>query len=356
MRAVNLDRWGKFSLSDLFDVRPTKAYKKTNHELFDDAGINPVVVNSSYNNGIGGYTSLPITEDGNILTFSDTTTSKAIFYQERAFVGYPHVQGVYPKIYKEHWNKNTWLFFLAVFKSAAIGQGFDYVNKFTRELALNLEVYLPVTADGTPDWSFMTSYINKVLFIQSNRFSLLRSFDNTLTKVQYQNYHNFSLTEIFDIDMGSKLDMVKMDTTNPEIDFVGRSSENQGVTCKVDRIVNLEPYKAGNLTLALGGAYLGACFVQRNEFYTSQNVVVLIPRDTLSIETKLFIATTIFRESQLHYKAFIDELNRHIKKDFRIILLSLEKAGKIIPDYNYTHNYFQSILNRQRNNIKHLMS
>lgn len=101
--------------------------------------------------------------------------------------------------------------------------------------------------------------------------------------IQYSNPHSFSLSNIFDIDMGPKLDMVKMVTTNPEIDFVGRSSENQGVTGTVNKIEGLEPYKAGSLTLALGGAYLGSCFVQRNEFYTSQNVVVLIPHNPLSL-------------------------------------------------------------------------
>jgi len=143
MKAIKLDGWGKFKLSDLFDIRPTKAYNKVNRELFNESGINPVIVNSSYNNGIGRYTTLPNTEEGNIITFSDTTTSRAIFYQESAFVGYPHVQGVYPKIHKEYWTKEVWLFFLTAFRSAAISQGFDYVNKFTRELALNLEVYLP---------------------------------------------------------------------------------------------------------------------------------------------------------------------------------------------------------------------
>lgn len=355
MRIFDLNGWRKFKLSELFDIRPTKAYKKVNRELFDSDGINPVVVNSSFNNGIGGYTSLPNTEEGNIITFSDTTTSKAIFYQESAFVGYPHVQGVYPKCNKEFWTKKVWLFFLTAFRRAAICKGFDYVNKFTRELALNIEVYLPVTKDGENNRSYMVSYIDRMYSYQSKRFGLLGNCQKGLHIIKYEYFHSFSLCDIFDINMGSKLDMVKMSTTNPEIDFVGRSSENQGVTCKVNRIDGVSPYSAGNLTLALGGQYLGSCFVQRNEFYTSQNVVVLIPRVNLSIETKLFISTTIFRESQLHYKAFIDELNRHIKKDFRIILPSVEKEGRILPDFDLMHKYFSKILDEQRSNIDSLL-
>lgn len=343
-------------MSDLFDIRPTKAYKKTNHELFNGSGSNPVIVNSSYNNGIGGYTSLPNTEDGNILTFSDTTTSKAIFYQEFPFVGYPHVQGVFPKLFKEHWNKKTWLFFLAAFKKAAIGYGFDYVNKFTRELALNMEIHLPVSQNGMIDWIFMSSYIDKMLELQNKRLNLLTAMKRNTNKLSYSNSHPFSLSEIFHIDMGTKLDKVKMSTENPEINFVGRASENQGITEKVNRIAGIEPFKAGNLTLALGGAYLGSCFVQRNDFYTSQNVIVLIPKQELSLETKLFIATTIFKESQLHYKAFLDELNRHIKKDFRIILPSTIEDGVIVPDFKVMHEFFSKILLRQKDNLNSIVT
>ena len=50
----------------MFDIHPTKAYGMTNAQLMDD-GENPVVVNSSFNNGIGGYTTQPITEQGGTL-------------------------------------------------------------------------------------------------------------------------------------------------------------------------------------------------------------------------------------------------------------------------------------------------
>lgn len=148
--------------------------------------------------------------------------------------------------------------------------------------------------------------------------------------------------------MGTKLDRVKMQTDNPEIDFVGRSNENQGVTAKVNRIEGLLPYQAGNLTLALGGAYLGSCFIQKNDFYTSQNVVVLKPKNEMSFETKLYISAVIFRESQLGYKAFIDELNPHIKTDFSIPL-PVTRTGAL--DVRSMETYMKNILERQARNI-----
>ena len=90
-----------FKIGELFDIHPTKRYDLTNNDLFKKNGTTPVITNKSINNGIGGYTSLPATEKGNMITFSDTTTGDAIFYQPDDFIGYSHIQGLYPKKNKE---------------------------------------------------------------------------------------------------------------------------------------------------------------------------------------------------------------------------------------------------------------
>ena len=79
--------WREYRIGELFDIHPTKAYKLTNSGLFTENGKNSVVTNSSCNNGITGYTNLDNTEDGNIITFSDTASHDAIFYQDKPFVG-----------------------------------------------------------------------------------------------------------------------------------------------------------------------------------------------------------------------------------------------------------------------------
>jgi hypothetical protein len=96
MTQIDTSKWKDFEVGSLFDIHQTKAYKLTNSFLFAEDGINPVVVNSSYNNGIGGYTNLPVTEEGGVITFSDTSSVDTIFYQPNPFIGYPHIQGMYP--------------------------------------------------------------------------------------------------------------------------------------------------------------------------------------------------------------------------------------------------------------------
>ena len=175
MKLIKIEEWGTFSIGELFDIHPTKAYKLTNSSLMEEDGFNPVVVNSSFNNGIGGYTNQENTEKGGIITFSDTTSADAIFFQEMDFVGYPHVQGMYPiGKYRDKWTKYSLLFFVSVFRNRALGLNYDYVNKFTRESAKQINLKLPVDKTGKPDFSYMELYMK----------NLENSVSSSLTAIQ----------------------------------------------------------------------------------------------------------------------------------------------------------------------------
>ncbi|GAA7441352.1 restriction endonuclease subunit S [Helicobacter pylori] len=154
--------WQSFKLGDLFEIRPTKAYKLTNSHLFDSNAKNPVVTNSSLNNGISGYSSLEPTEKGNQITYSDTTTSEGIFYQKRPFIGYSHVQGLYPLKYHEFWNEKTLLYIVVAFKKVACGR-FNYGNKFNRKIASGMSIILPTNQHGKIDFHFMHTFINALM-------------------------------------------------------------------------------------------------------------------------------------------------------------------------------------------------
>ena len=161
-KKIDVSGWGEFKVGELFDIKPTKAYKLNNAFLLDD-GNTPVLANSSYNNGIGGYSTLEATEKGNIITFSDTVDANTIFYQEYEFIGYAHVQGMYPKgNYKQQWNSYCLKFFASVFRETALLKGYNYGNKFRRDNAMKMSILLPVTSAGDPDWAYMEQYMREM--------------------------------------------------------------------------------------------------------------------------------------------------------------------------------------------------
>ena len=140
MKRIDTSKWKEFRVGKLFDIHPTKAYKLTNKKLLD-GGNTPVVVNSSYNNGIGGFSTKEPTEKGRMITFSDTVDAYTIFYQDRDFIGYPHVQGLYPiGEYTSCWNEYSLKFFATIFRQKAINNSFDYSYKFRRDIAINRNI------------------------------------------------------------------------------------------------------------------------------------------------------------------------------------------------------------------------
>ena len=52
---------------------------------------------------------------------------------------------------------------MSVFRGVALVKGFDYGNKFRRDIAVELTVKLPITHSGEPDWQYMEEYMKTVM-------------------------------------------------------------------------------------------------------------------------------------------------------------------------------------------------
>ena len=156
---VDTKSWAEFKVGDLFNVRPTKAYKLNRHDLIDN-GPNPVLANSSHNNGISGYTTLECTEKGGFISFSDTTSGgDTMFYQPVPVVGYSHVQGMFPIDVELNEYKAQYL--ISVIR-AHLGGTWNYINKLTRKHMEKLKIQLPVDTNGQPDWNYMEAFMKQI--------------------------------------------------------------------------------------------------------------------------------------------------------------------------------------------------
>lgn len=173
---LNVNNWKEFRVGAMFEIYPTKSYKNMSNDDLDDGGNIPFVINSAENNAIGGFSTLPPTEKGNIITFSDTTDGNTFFYQSEDFIGFSHVQGMHPL--NHEWNKNQYLFLISVLMFHNSGL-FNYGRKMRRDIISNTLIKLPVqyNPDGTPfiddthtyseegyvpDWQYMEDYIKSL--------------------------------------------------------------------------------------------------------------------------------------------------------------------------------------------------
>lgn len=170
---IDVHYWGEFRVGDLFDIHPTKAYKLTNASLLSENGVNPVIANSGFNNGIVGFSDFDCTEKAGVITFTDTAakSSESFFYQIEDFIGYPHVQGMYCKV--RNLNKYEGQFIATVMRNAA-GK-FDFIIKMTREEVSKFTIKLPITQTGEPDWQYMENYMKNIISTMQNNLTLFQA-------------------------------------------------------------------------------------------------------------------------------------------------------------------------------------
>lgn len=229
----------------LFDIHPTKAYKLTNAYLFDEDGTTPVVSNTSENHGRAGFSRLESTEK-DIITFSDTGTKSpdSFYYQEGDFIGYPHVQGMYP--YSEKWNKHSLLYLITLLKKKTAGV-YDYSTKMTRTDILNMSVNLPINDDGSINYLFMEDRIRELeeehirelstyLTVSGlENYKLSKQEKKAITEYNSGNikYNKFKLGEgkerLFDISSPKKRFNANTVRFNGKYPYVARGSLNNGI-------------------------------------------------------------------------------------------------------------------------------
>lgn len=127
--------------------------------------------------------------------------------------------------------------------------------------------------------------------------------------------YNLKLIDLFEVISGNGLDLNKMilmeEWKDNYINFIGRTSKNQGVVARVKLIPEIIPFSSGLITVALGGSMLSS-FVQQKSFYTAEHMKVLKPKKDMSLQEKLYYCICI-KKNDFKYTTFGREADRTIK-------------------------------------------
>ena len=344
---VNIDRWKEFSLSYLFHAEFTDGDNKPNRLLEDDDG-HPLIGATSKCFGCVGY----YQTDTKVFPAKSLTWDRFghCFVQPKSFQTMAHgnVMVLKPKV--DH-SYEALLFVASIINRISQMRDYGYGRTLTLAEFKRSTIKLPALSDGTPDWATMRKRVADLVALSHRNVT---SLDPSELPIFVGDWQEFHLYDFFDIESGSKLDKRKAQLyEGPDFNLIGRSVDHNGIVGHCSTISGIKSYKKGCLTIPLGGRYLGACYVQLDDFYTTQNVDVLIPKFDMSDYVKKFISIVVFRESQLHYEAFVNELNRHIKTDFAI-KLPVDLFGH--PDWQYMDKYISSIQQAQKKRVARLTS
>ena len=95
------------------------------------------------------------------------------------------------------------------------------------------------------------------------------------------------VSKLFVVSYGTNLALNHLTKTNDGINFVSRTSKNNGVSAIVELIHNIEPLESGLITVAAGGSVMSS-FVQPKPFYSGRDIFYLKPIKKMTLQEKIF--------------------------------------------------------------------
>ena len=249
-------------MGELFEINPTKYYRLSNDEIISKNGTVPLISNSSTENGVMGFSNLEPNNKGNTITCSDTTIgADTMFYQEKDFIGYSHIQHLVPKF--KSFNRAIASMIISACR-VATSTLYDYGNKFNRDSMNKTKIHLP-TQNGKIDFAFMESFIaeleaERIAELEAERIAELEAYlsatglqDYTLTKEEEKalqgfegvEFEEFRIEDVLDWQPQKEIDPLKLDNlkdVNQKLyPFYGQATINNGIISYnqlVDEVLN----------------------------------------------------------------------------------------------------------------------
>lgn len=308
-------------VKDIFDLIPGNSFELMDMGKSENANIN-FVSRASTHNGVTGV----VDEIDGCKPFSAGLLTVALsgngvcssFVQTKPFYTAYHVMVLSPKV-KLTFNEKMYYALCIKQNSYRYAWG-RQANKTLKDI--DLPDIIPAWVETTPIVPISTSV------------------KETHHPLEHKNFKEFLLGDIFDVKYGVNLELLNCtvaDFNDPDaINFVARTSQNNGVVAKVKIIDGITPQPAGVLTCAGGGSVLST-FVQTDPFYSGRDLYLLIPKYPMSLFAKLFCCTII--EANKYRFSY----GRQANKTLPTLCLKLPATADGAPDFKYMDAYMKSL-------------
>lgn len=155
---LEIDKWEKFELNELFKIQGSKTTPLLELEEYG-YGKYPYVTTQATNNGIDGFFDF-YSEDGNVLT-ADSAVLGFCSYQALSFSASDHVEKLMPRF---KMNK-----YIAIFLTTILNleqYRYNYGRKCSQYRMKKISIKLP-SKNGNPDFEYMENYIKSLSYSSS---------------------------------------------------------------------------------------------------------------------------------------------------------------------------------------------
>ena len=173
-----------------------------------------------------------------------------------------------------------------------------------------------------------------------------------MSRLEISNWKEFKIGDLFYCETSPSVDKRYLKFEDDGIyDFIGRTSINNGIQGKINRL-NFKPNNKNVFSVTQIGDKI--CQFRENEWYASQNIFILTPKHEKLCEVPLFITTIITKKMKI---IFGKEYNSYptIKTLPEIkISLPVDLSGSI--DFNYIKTFLDNVSSKAFNSLKNMMN
>lgn len=287
-----------------------------------------------------GFSNLDANNKGNTLTCSDTTMgADTMFYQEKDFIGYSHIQHLVPKF--TPFNKSI---ASAIISASRISTAkkYDYGNKFNRAEMNKTKILIP-TKNGKIDFEFIQRIISS---IEVERISKVENYliengirDYELTSKEKQAIENykdlkwqsFNLENLFGKSTRGKR-LKSADRISGALPFVTAGETDEGVSDFIGN--NVTEFSANTTTIDMFGSAK-----YRNYKYGGDDHIAVVHTENLPKYASIFMTSAIHKSS---YNGQFNYGRNFYAKDADVLEISLPVKNQK-PDYEIMETFISAI-------------
>lgn len=321
-----------FKLSNIFEIKNLKSIDK--NKLKGDNGSIPYISQTGLNNGVIGFVcdhGIEKLNSGNCISIGMNT--QVVRYQEKDFYSSEHMIC----IRNNYLNKYIACFIFPILEKI-LQKKFNYSYMAIAKRISKVEIKLPSTPEGNPDWEFMESYIREQYReVVQERIEELEKKKPDVPAIprditEIQSTADFPLGQVFPtITRGIQIS--KRNRKPGTLPYISASLLNHGEADFVS-VDEKYIYKDCLTVPFIGGE--NCTFYHDGEFVPSASVAVL-QNENFDKHIYIFligILNVIMQKYSFGYKASLERLQK------QTIPLSITSDGK--PDWEFMSDYIKT--------------
>lgn len=351
-----MDReWKAFYISDekdngIFKLRASLSGIDKNKLVDCKDQIIPYITRSDFNNGVAMFVGKEQKakykiDEGNVITIGlDTQT---VFYQPHSFYTGQNIQ----VLYNEYLNKHVAKFIIPLLKMQVSKLSWGG-NGATLGRLKRMQLLLPVSDNGKPDYMFMEEFIKEREAAKRKQYldycqEQLKIFGGGYNLIPLKNkeWKSFFIGEIFDYFVPGKskgLNHLEEDKSLGK-SYIGATNRNNGVLSFVQADKKLMQ-KGNAVGFIKNGNGSAGYAIYKYESFISTSDVIFAYSNWLNRHIGLFITTCSDMSQEKYSHGYKWTKERLLKSG---IMLPVNEYGT--PDYEYMEQYSKNLL---RNKIQ----